>query len=299
MFDRIAGLVRPHERGHDSRPGPCHEGVVAAADDGDEPGQHQRRKPHHPHQRLERQEPIGAAVDDDQHQDRQPDHHEDERPLQQHAGRERGPEHRRQGPHRGERGRLGSALRALLGQIEARQHPHGGHHARQQHGVGGGEAGLDPEQDRARHHQAGEQRGAARHEGERRPIGQQHRPDGAQERGNPVEPDGGERPRHAERARGIHRAGLQPIDADRFLVAHLVLEPDVHIVPVLDHLLGGLREARLVAVDRRNVEEAGQEIEQRHQDQHGGGARMRARGKIQDQARDCPRGPTDAGRSGR
>jgi hypothetical protein len=170
----------------------------------------------------------------------------------------------------------------LLGQIETRQHPHGGHHCGEQHGVGGGQAGLDAEQDRARHHQPGQQGGAARHESERGPIGQQNGPDGADERGHPVEPDGRQRLRHAERPRACHHPGLQPIDADRFLVAHFILEPDVHIVAVLDHLLGGLREARLVAVDRRNIEEAGQEIEQRHQHQHDGGARVRVRGKIED-----------------
>ena len=97
----------------------------------------------------------------------------------------------------------------------------------------------------------------------------------------------------------LHHAGLQPIDADRLLVAHLVLEPDVDIVPVLDHLLGGLREARLVAVDRRNGEEAGQEVEQRHQHEHGGRARVGARGKIQDRAQIARRRQLLAGRNGR
>ena len=125
---------------------------------------------------------------------------------------------------------LGVEPRALLWQVEARQHPHGGDHCRQQHGVGGGEPRLDGEQDRACHHQPGQQGGTAGDEGKCRPIGQQHRPDGAEERGHPVEPDRRQRARHAQRPRGRHHAGLQPIDADRLLVAHLVLEPDVDIV---------------------------------------------------------------------
>ena len=129
--------------------------------------------------------------------------------------------------------------------------------------VGLGQPRLDPEQDRACHHQRRDQRGAARNEGERRPIGQQHRADGADERRQPVEPDGGARRGHAGGFARFHRRRLQPVDADRLLVAHLVLEPDVDIFAGLEHLLGGLREARLVAVDRRNLEKAGQEREQR------------------------------------
>ena len=263
------------------------EGIVCPADDRDEPGQHQRGNPRHPDQRLQRQQPIRAAVDGDQRQDREADNHEDERAFQQNPDRERGPEYRRQRP-----GRTGPQPRALLRQIDARQRSHRGDHGGQQHGVGGGEPRLETEQDRACHHQGGQQGGAAGDEGECRPIGQENGPDGADQGRNPVEPDRRQRLCHAERACRRHRAGLQPIDADRLLVAHLVLESDVDIVAVLDHLLGGLREARLVAVDRRNVEEAGQEIEQRHQNQHGGGARVGARGKIHDRAQIARRSDT-------
>ena len=53
---------------------------------------------------------------------------------------------------------------------------------------------------------AGEQRRAARDEGERRPIGQQHRADRADQRGHAIEPDRGARLRHAERLAGFHHA---------------------------------------------------------------------------------------------
>ena len=62
---------------------------------------------------------------------------------------------------------------------------------------------------------------------------------------------------------GFHRGGLQPVDADRLLVADLVLETDVDILLRFQHLLGGLREAGLVTVDRRYLEKAGQEGDQR------------------------------------
>ena len=62
----------------------------------------------------------------------------------------------------------------------------------------------------------------------------------------------------AKLARGFHDRGLQPVDADRLLVAHVILETDIDKIPGLDHLLGRLREAGFVAVDRRDVEEAGQ-----------------------------------------
>ncbi len=112
-----------------------------------------------------------------------------------------------------------------------------------------------------RHHQAREHGGAPRHEGKRRPIGEQDCRERADQRGDAVEPDGAERLRNPKRLPGLHRAGLQPIDTDRLLVANLVLEPDVDIVASLDHLLGGLREARLVAIGRRDREEARQDAE--------------------------------------
>ena len=62
--------------------------------------------------------------------------------------------------------------------------------------------------------------------------------------------------RHAERLTNLHGGGLQPIDTDRLLVADLVLKTDVDILVCFQHLLGGLREAGFIAVERRNLEEA-------------------------------------------
>ena len=67
------------------------------------------------------------------------------------------------------------------------------------------------------------------------------------------------RPRQAQRRSGLDHGRLHPVDADRLLVADLVLEADVDEIAALDHLLGRLREPRLVAIDRRDIEKAGQE----------------------------------------
>ena len=82
-------------------------------------------------------------------------------------------------------------------------------------------------------------------------------------------------------AAGLHRRRLQPIDADRLLVAHLVLESDIDVLPALDHLLGGLGKARLVAVDRRDLEEARQEGNQAKGDKQRRRAGVRARRDVE------------------
>jgi len=90
--------------------------------------------------------------------------------------------------------------------------------------------------------------------------------------------------RHAQRLGGLHDARLQPVDADRLLVADLVLEADVDVFAALHHLLGGLGEAGLVAVDRRELEEPGQEHEQADQGQECHRAAMGERGKVEQPA---------------
>src|SRR5215831_15666589 len=97
---------------------------------------------------------------------------------------------------------------------------------------------------------------------------------------NPIEPDGGERVGKAERARRLHHARLQPINADRLLVAHFILETDVDVLAALHHLLGRLGKARLVTVDRRNAEEPGQEAQQRDHEQHRHRPRVRTDGEV-------------------
>jgi len=86
----------------------------------------------------------------------------------------------------------------------------------------------------------------------------------------------------------LHDAGLQPVDADRLLVAALVLEADVDIVAALEHLLGGLGETRLVAIERRDGEEAGQKRDEAERDQPRRGAAMRGRREIGDRAEARP-----------
>ena len=171
-------------------------------------------------------------------------------------------------------------LAALPGQIDPRHRAHRRDHGEQQHRVGLGEPRLDAEQHRTAHDQRGKDRAAPRHERQRRPVGQQHRADRADQRRNAVEPDAHLRPRQAERGGGFDRGRLQPVDADRLLVADVVLEADVDEIAALDHLLGRLREPRLVAVDRRDVEKARQEQQQAAQQQEGDGAGMACRDKI-------------------
>ena len=101
--------------------------------------------------------------------------------------------------------------------------------------------------------------------------------------------------RNAEGFAGFDGRDLQPIDADRLLVADLVLEMDVDILAALDHLLGRLRETRLVAVDRRNLKEAGQEGEQRKDDQQSGRAPVRGHRPVDDARETARRGKRLAG----
>ncbi len=104
------------------------------------------------------------------------------------------------------------------------------------------------------------------------PVGQQHRQDGAEERGDAVEPDLLARVRHVKQVGGPDRGRLQPVDPHRLLVARLVPEPDGDEVRGLEHLLRGLGEAGLVAVHRRQGEEARQQHDERDDDQERDGS---------------------------
>ncbi len=84
----------------------------------------------------------------------------------------------------------------------------------------------------------------ARDEGKRCPIGHEDRECRARKRGQTVEPDRRARLRHTQRFARFHRRRLQPIDADRLLVTHLILKPDIDVFARLQHLLGRLREPR-------------------------------------------------------
>src|SRR5262249_26078961 len=84
---------------------------------------------------------------------------------------------------------------------------------------------------------------------------------------------------------------LQPIDTDRLLVADLLLEADVDVVAALDHLLRRLGEPRLVAIDRRNIEETGQIGRQADDNEKCRGAQMGCRQKIEQRAEPRNRHP--------
>ena len=168
-----------------------------------------------------------------------------------------------------------------LTQVGARHHAHGGNATEQQHRIGLGEPRLDVEEQAGRDHQSGEKGAAARHESERGPIGQQRRADCADQRRHAIEPDGGARFRYADSLGSLHHGGLQPVDADGFLVAHLILKADVDVVARLQHLLGGLGKPRFVAVDRGNVEESRQERNQGHEHQQQHRAHVRRGGKTE------------------
>ncbi len=170
---------------------------------------------------------------------------------------------------------------ALPGEIDARKRAHGRRRRQEQHRVGLGEPRLDAEQDRAAYHQRRDDRAAPRDERQRRPIGQKHRADGAEQRRYAIEPDAHLRVRQSELCRGFDGGGLQPVDADGFLVANLVLEADVDEIAGLDHLLGRLREPRLVTIDRRDVEEAGQEEQRAADDQERKGPHVRCGREVQ------------------
>ena len=167
-------------------------------------------------------------------------------------------------------------------QIRACHRAHGDHDGHEQHGIGLGIEAFNPEQDAARQHQGGEHGGPPRHQGERRPVGQENSPDRTGERRHAVEPDRGERVPIAERARGLHHARLQPVDADRFLVARPLLETDVDVVAALHHLLGRLRESGFVAIDGRNPEQPGKEAQQCNHHQNCDRARVRSDPEIDD-----------------
>src|SRR5262249_39837210 len=96
------------------------EGVTGPSHDRKEPGNDQNREPDDAGEALERQQPAGGAIDNDQRDGGKPDHHHDQRSLQQHAGGERRPEYGRGRPSAGSARSLAS-----LPEIGARHRAHG------------------------------------------------------------------------------------------------------------------------------------------------------------------------------
>ncbi len=147
---------------------------------------------------------------------------------------------------------------ALRGQIDLRQRALGRNAAGEKHCVCLGVAPLEGGGEDRSHHQAGSEAGVGAEKLRACPADADDGQSNAEHRNQAIDPDRRLRPLAAQR----HRSSLQPVDADRLLVAGSVLETDVDIVAGLDHLLGGLDEAGFVAVDRR---QAGQPAN-RHQD---------------------------------
>jgi hypothetical protein len=104
-----------------------------------------------------------------------------------------------------------------------------------------------------------------------RPPDQQHRCHHADERRQAVGPDVGA----LIVAEGRHAQGLQPMDADRLLVARGVLKADVDEVARLQHLFGGLGEAGFVAVGHGQRGLAG-DVKRKAPQQEDGGRPHRA-----------------------
>ncbi len=224
------------------------EGQPARRRDGDEPGQREEEHPDRAESRPQRRQPAKIAALDGQGERGERDEARPDRALDQDTEAERGPEQKGQP----------TAERRALPDIGARQHAERHRAGEEERGIRLGEPRLDPEHEAGGHHQPGEQRGARPAEGERHPPDGAGAADRGEERGQPIDPDR----RRSAVPREMDGRRLQPVDADRLLVARLGLEADVEIVARLDHLLGRLREARLVAVGRRERHEAGQEGEE-------------------------------------
>ncbi|MHC2604969.1 hypothetical protein ACVL92_005783 [Bradyrhizobium liaoningense] len=172
-------------------------------------------------------------------------------------------------------------LGALPGQIGPRHRAHRGDDAEQQHGIGLRQPRLDAEQHGRAHHQRRQHGGTPRDESERGPIGHEHGADRAHQRRQPVHPDAQFCLRQLEHRRSFDGRRLQPVDADRLLVADVLLKADVDVVAALNHLLGGLGKPCLIAIDRRDGEEARQEQQQRAQHQEADRARVAGRDDVE------------------
>ena len=138
--------------------------------------------------------------------------------------------------------------------------------------VGLADAALEGGAEDAGQHQRGDQAGASGRRGGRRPSRSPARRARCRGPRRAVDPDR----RRCALAAEFDGGGLQPVDADRLLVARLVLEADVDVVAALDHLLGGLDEAGFVAIDRRKLDDAGQRDEERNEQEERGSAAVAA-----------------------
>ncbi|GJE42333.1 hypothetical protein AEGHOMDF_1505 [Methylobacterium soli] len=252
------------------------EGAAALPRDGEEPGRHQDEDQGEAEPGAQRQEPAPGAGAQGEGDPREPDEERHHRALDQDAERQSEPEgqDRREGEPR-------------IGPPEpgAGERPHGGDRAGGEHRVGLGEARLGREHQAGPEQGGGQQRPPARQEGERRPIGQQHGRDRARQRGQPVEGDPAAGLRHAERLAQGDAGALEPVDPHRLLVPGLPLEADIDEIARLQHLLGGLGEARLVPVHGLEGRDPGQEADEAEDEKERAGAGM-ARGGRREEAVD-------------
>ena len=154
----------------------------------------------------------------------------------------------------------------LLSEPQPRQRALRRHDRGQQQRIRLGGPRLKAEHQQPRRHRPGQKGRARPHQRPRRPGGQQHRQHPAQQRRQAIGPDRRLRPA-AEQLRG---GRLRPVDADRLLVTRVVLEPDIDVIAADDHLLGGLREARLVAIGRIEGRQARRHQRQRDERQQEG-----------------------------
>ena len=222
--------------------------------DGDDPGRGDERHDGDAGERLESAQPAPVAAEEPEREDGQQAHQEDDRSLDEEGRALRDPEQ----PEGGARRRSRQTRRDVdVGQRALREEGGG-----KQRGVGLGDAALESEAEDAGECDAGDPAGALTEQGAADGEDGADRDDAGKDRDQPVDPGRGV----GAHAGGFDDRALQPVDADRLLVAADVLEADVDIVAAVDHLARGLHVARLVAVDRRQRGNAGQERREREQD---------------------------------
>ena len=242
---------------HIAAEGVREERVACLEEDQNEPRQHEHQRPHQAPDRTQTPQPRRRTIENRERHHSQCDEHQDQRAFEQDTAGHRRPEYKCQLPRW-----IWIVIAALPRQIGARHRSHNSSRCQQQHRVCLRKTRLDTEQDRTAHQQAGKQCPAPRDESERCPVCEKHRADGADQRRHAIEPDAHLCARKAESRCALHDGRLRPVDTDRLFVPDFVLETDIDEVVVFHHLLGGLREAGFVTIDRRNVEEAGQEKQQ-------------------------------------
>ena len=226
------------------------EGAAAFPGDGGEPGQHDQRQQQKATSSLQPRQPVPVALEGEEGEDGDDGQKRGDRPLDQDADALCCPEQPGQ--------IVGRSFIAAGSDVNLRQRALRDHATGKQHRVGLGDAPLEGGGEDGGDDEAGGKAGIGAEQIGAGPGDRHHRHRDAQRRDQAIDPDrrGG--------AVAAQRQGrrLQPVDADRFLVAGRILEADVDIVAALGHLLGGLDEARLVAVDHR---QAGQARRRKHQ----------------------------------